>query len=176
MGISERNVMGSSGTSGDGTACRRRRVQRLFCRHAEGDLIERDRPDPGWLNENCATQRPSCAIMPFDRGYGGGKLMVLPDRSSDRKTFTFLVGIAALGLTLAVGVNFAVASLAPSPAPAPQGVDLRSRPAGRRSELFRCRQGSPHRIHRCDAAGDADGHQLRRLSEAPRSRGPLAGR
>jgi hypothetical protein len=48
-------------------------------------------------------------------------LMGAPKISSDRKTFAFLAGIAALGLSLAVGVNFAVAALAPSPAPLPKG-------------------------------------------------------
>ena len=59
--------------------------------------------------------------MPFERGYGGGMLMDAPKISSDRKTFAFLAGIATLGLSLAVGVNFAVAALAPSPAPLPKG-------------------------------------------------------
>jgi hypothetical protein len=47
--------------------------------------------------------------------------MDAPDISSDRKTFAFLAGIAILGLSLAVGVNFAVAKLAPPPAPLPEG-------------------------------------------------------
>ena len=48
-------------------------------------------------------------------------LMDAPEISSDRKTFAFLAGIAALGLSLAVGVNFAVARLAPPPAPLSKG-------------------------------------------------------
>jgi hypothetical protein len=48
-------------------------------------------------------------------------LMDAPEISSDRKTFAFLAGIAALGLGLAIGVNFAVTKLAPSPAPLPYG-------------------------------------------------------
>lgn len=43
--------------------------------------------------------------------------MDAPDGSSERKTFTFLAGITALGLTLAIGINFAIASLAPPRVP-----------------------------------------------------------
>jgi hypothetical protein len=59
--------------------------------------------------------------MPFERGYGGGMLMDAREISSDRKTLAFLAGIAALGLSLAIGVNFAVTRLAPPPAPLPYG-------------------------------------------------------
>ena len=48
-------------------------------------------------------------------------LMGAPKISSDRKTFAFLAGMAAFGLSLAVGVNFAVAKLAPPHAPLPNG-------------------------------------------------------
>jgi hypothetical protein len=57
--------------------------------------------------------------MPFDRNHGGGLLMDAPEIFSDRKTFALLAGIAALGLSLAFGINFAVAKLEPSPAPLP---------------------------------------------------------
>ena len=43
--------------------------------------------------------------------------MDTPERSSDRKTFAFLAGIAALGLSMAAGVDFAVAKLEPTTAP-----------------------------------------------------------
>ena len=47
-------------------------------------------------------------------------MMDAPEIFSDRKTFALLAGIAALGLSLAFGINFAVAKLAPSPAPLPK--------------------------------------------------------
>jgi hypothetical protein len=47
-------------------------------------------------------------------------LMDAPEISSDRKTFAFLAGIATLGLSLAFGINFAVANLKPSSAPLPR--------------------------------------------------------
>src|SRR3954471_3326961 len=50
-------------------------------------------------------------------GHGGGLSMDTPERSSDRKTFAFLAGIAALGLSMAAGVDFAVAKLEPTTAP-----------------------------------------------------------
>jgi hypothetical protein len=46
-------------------------------------------------------------------------LMDAPEISFDRKTLAFLAGIAAIGLSLAVGVNFAIAKLGPSHAPLP---------------------------------------------------------
>ena len=46
--------------------------------------------------------------------------MDTPERSSDRKTFAFLAGIAALGLSMAAGVDFAVAKLEPTAAPLPR--------------------------------------------------------
>jgi hypothetical protein len=56
-------------------------------------------------------------------------LMDAREMSSDRKTFAFLAGMAAFGLSLAVGVNFAVAKLAPPHAPLSNGsifdLDLR---------------------------------------------------
>jgi hypothetical protein len=48
-------------------------------------------------------------------------LMDAREISSDRKTLAFLAGIAALGLSLAIGVNFTVTRLAPPPAPLPYG-------------------------------------------------------
>ena len=113
--------------------------------------------------------------MPFERGYGGGMLMDAPEISSDRKTFAFLAGIAALGLSLAVGVNFAIAKLAPPHAPLPIWIDLRSGPERRHRELSGCREGDTRRLHRRDAAGHADGHQLRRLPEAAGPGRPVAG-
>src|SRR4051794_34820227 len=47
-------------------------------------------------------------------------LMDAPEISSDRKTFALLAGIATLGLSLAFGVNFAIAKLEPSSAPLPK--------------------------------------------------------
>jgi hypothetical protein len=46
--------------------------------------------------------------------------MDTPERSSDRKTFAFLAGIAALGVSMAAGVDFAVAKLEPTTAPLPR--------------------------------------------------------
>ena len=46
--------------------------------------------------------------------------MDAPEISSDRKTFALLAGIATLGLSLAFGVNFAIAKLEPSSAPLPR--------------------------------------------------------
>src|SRR3954447_15558420 len=57
--------------------------------------------------------------MPFDRVCGGGLLMDAPEIPSERKTFVLLAGIATVGLSLAFGVNFAIARLEPSPAPLP---------------------------------------------------------
>jgi hypothetical protein len=58
--------------------------------------------------------------MPADESHGGGLLMGTPEISSDRKIFAFLVGIAALGLSLAVGSKLVLASLGPSAAPLPE--------------------------------------------------------
>src|SRR3954469_2994633 len=58
--------------------------------------------------------------MPADQGRGGGLFMDTPERFSERKTFAFLAGIAALGISLAIGSNIVLGNLAPSPAPLPK--------------------------------------------------------
>ena len=58
--------------------------------------------------------------MPFDRGYGGGMLMDAPEISSDRKTFAFLAGIAALGLSSGGRGQFRRRQAGAVPAPLPK--------------------------------------------------------